>query len=234
MNVLLEAADGFNQHAAKRIGHVHDKPVFVSADIENQPAAAHEIHGRAGAGALAFLPRAATAERGRSGEAGEGALERRHQVPPPVLRTTSPTPLCSAGEENPHFSCTKIPAKPGLLVVGFAIAEFHRHGFTSDLHQNIRICCISQFVGFSMRKFSTVELLRVLKTVTRAAARAPVTITQHRKPRFVLMAVEDFDRLQMKNADPRRSLRISETPPRLRRMMEAGLDRIIARETRSR
>ena len=79
-----------------------------------------------------------------------------------------------------------------------------------------------------MRKFSTVELLRDLKTVTHAAARAPVAITQHRKPRFVLMALEDFDRLQAKNADPRRSYRISETPPRLRQMMEAGLNRIIA------
>ena len=77
-------------------------------------------------------------------------------------------------------------------------------------------------------KFSTVELLRDLKTVTHAAARAPVAITQHRKPRFVLMALEDFDRLQAKNADPRRSYRISETPPRLRQMMEAGLNRIIA------
>jgi prevent-host-death family protein len=81
-----------------------------------------------------------------------------------------------------------------------------------------------------MRKFSTVELLRDLKTVTHAAARAPVAITQHRKPRFVLMALEDFDRLQTKNADPRRSFRVSETPPRLKRMMEAGLERIIARK----
>src|ERR1700731_3749827 len=97
--------------------------------------------------------------------------------------------------------------------------------------QNIRIFCISQQPGvFCMRKFSTVELLRDLKTVTHAAARAPVAITQHRKPRFVLMPLEDFDRLEAKNADPRRSFRVSETPPRLKRMMEAGLDRIIARK----
>lgn len=47
-----------------------------------------------------------------------------------------------------------------------------------------------------MREFTTVEVLRDLKTVTHAAARAPVAITQHRKARFVLMAIEDFERLR--------------------------------------
>jgi PHD/YefM family antitoxin component YafN of YafNO toxin-antitoxin module len=42
-----------------------------------------------------------------------------------------------------------------------------------------------------MRTFSTVELLRDLPTVTEAVARGPVAITRHRKPRYVLMAMED-------------------------------------------
>ena len=79
-----------------------------------------------------------------------------------------------------------------------------------------------------MRSFTTVELLRDLKTVTHAAARAPVAITQHRKARFVLMAVEDFMQLRERKADPRRAFRAKETPPQLRRMMEQGLDQIIA------
>ena len=76
-----------------------------------------------------------------------------------------------------------------------------------------------------MRSFSTVELLRDLKTVTHAASRAPVTITQHRKPRFVMMAVEDYERLS--NSDPHRVHRIEETPPELAKLTPEGLDRII-------
>ena len=76
-----------------------------------------------------------------------------------------------------------------------------------------------------MRQFSTVELLRDLKTVTHAAARAPIAITQHRKPRFVLMAIEDYEKMHG-NPDPRRVYRTSETPPELKAMLLEGLDRI--------
>lgn len=76
-----------------------------------------------------------------------------------------------------------------------------------------------------MRKFSTVELLRNLKTVTHAAARAPVAITQHRRPRFVLMAVEDYERVR-RNSDPRKVYRTHETPPELKKLLLEGLDRI--------
>jgi PHD/YefM family antitoxin component YafN of YafNO toxin-antitoxin module len=79
-----------------------------------------------------------------------------------------------------------------------------------------------------MRVFSTVELLRDLKTVTHAAARAPVTITQHRKSRFVLMAVEDFERLKHAAADSRKAYRSEETPAELADILMEGLDRIIA------
>ncbi|HUK59596.1 MAG TPA: type II toxin-antitoxin system prevent-host-death family antitoxin [Stellaceae bacterium] len=79
-----------------------------------------------------------------------------------------------------------------------------------------------------MKEFSTVDLLRDLKTVTHAATRAPVTITQHRKPRFVLMAVEDFDRLRTALRDPRKSYRVADTPPELARLLVDGLDAILA------
>jgi PHD/YefM family antitoxin component YafN of YafNO toxin-antitoxin module len=78
-----------------------------------------------------------------------------------------------------------------------------------------------------MRAFSTVELLRDLKTVAHAATRAPVAITQHRKTRFVLMAIEDFDRLQNANPDPRKAYRIEETPPELAKLISEGLQNII-------
>jgi hypothetical protein len=78
-----------------------------------------------------------------------------------------------------------------------------------------------------MREFSTVDLLRDLKTVTHAAAREPVAITQHRKRRFVLMAIEDFQRLSVGGKDPRKAYRVDETPPELASLLVTGLDRII-------
>ena len=79
-----------------------------------------------------------------------------------------------------------------------------------------------------MREFTTVELLRDLKSVTHAAARAPVAITQHRKARFVLMAIEDFERLRTAIPDPRKAYLTRETPPELAELLGEGLDRIIA------
>ena len=78
-----------------------------------------------------------------------------------------------------------------------------------------------------MRSFSTVDLLRDLKTVTHAASRSPVTITQHRKPRFVMMAIEDFEKLQNPYPDPRKVYRVEETPPELAKLISEGLQRII-------
>jgi hypothetical protein len=77
-----------------------------------------------------------------------------------------------------------------------------------------------------MRQFTTVELLRDLKTVAHAAARAPVAITQHRKPRFVLMAVEDFEKMRNPHPDPRRAYYTSETPPELAKLLLDGLKEI--------
>jgi prevent-host-death family protein len=78
-----------------------------------------------------------------------------------------------------------------------------------------------------MRAFSTVDLLRDLKTVTHAAAREPVAITQHRKPRFVLMAIEDFERLRAAGTDPRKAYWVEETPPELADLLTAGVDQIV-------
>ena len=82
-------------------------------------------------------------------------------------------------------------------------------------------------MGDPMREFSTVDLLRDLKTVAHAAARAPVAITQHRKPRFVLMAIEDYERLKANHPDPRQAYRTEETPAELAEILIAGLDRIV-------
>ena len=62
-----------------------------------------------------------------------------------------------------------------------------------------------------MRTFSTVDLVRDIKEVTHAATREPVAITHHRRARYVLMAIEDYERLA-KAADPRRAYGPGEAP----------------------
>lgn len=74
-----------------------------------------------------------------------------------------------------------------------------------------------------MRTFTTVDLLRDLKTVTHAAAREPVAITQHRKPRFVLMAIEDYEQLADRAKDPRRALSTADMPAEVAAIFDAAL-----------
>ena len=59
-------------------------------------------------------------------------------------------------------------------------------------------------------KFSTGELVRNVGDVTHAASQDPVVITQHRKPRFVLMTKELYD--FMRSKDPRRVIRTGDVP----------------------
>ena len=61
-----------------------------------------------------------------------------------------------------------------------------------------------------MKSFSTGDLSRKIGDVTHAASQAPVTITQHNKPRYVMMSVETFRRL-----DPRRVYSVDNTPPEI-------------------
>jgi prevent-host-death family protein len=57
----------------------------------------------------------------------------------------------------------------------------------------------------SMRSFTTHDLNKQVGDVTDAAAKAPVIITRHRKPRFVMMSYEHYQRIR-ETADPRRGV----------------------------
>ncbi|MFZ2872065.1 type II toxin-antitoxin system Phd/YefM family antitoxin [Zavarzinia sp.] len=74
-----------------------------------------------------------------------------------------------------------------------------------------------------MKEFSTVELVRDIRTVTIAANRAPVAITQHRKPRYVLMSVEDFERLA-RQADSQRAYGPGEAPAEVADLFAEAID----------
>ena len=77
-----------------------------------------------------------------------------------------------------------------------------------------------------MRRFSTVDLDKNLGDVKAIAAREPVIITEHRKDRFVMMAIEDFERLR-REGDPQRSYGVGETPPDLATRFVAEIDRAV-------
>ena len=77
-----------------------------------------------------------------------------------------------------------------------------------------------------MRRFSTVELDKNLGDVKASAARGPVIITEHRKDRFVMMAIEDFERL-LRQVDPQRVYLAGETPPELAKRFIGEIDRVL-------
>jgi prevent-host-death family protein len=63
-----------------------------------------------------------------------------------------------------------------------------------------------------MTAFSTSDLSRKSGDIIAAALRAPVTITQRRKPRLVLLSIEEFNRLRARRDDPRKVHTIGTMP----------------------
>jgi prevent-host-death family protein len=61
-----------------------------------------------------------------------------------------------------------------------------------------------------MLKFPSTDLKQSLGDVFAAAAQSPVAITRHNKPRFVLMAIEAYERHLA--ADPRRTQALADAP----------------------
>ena len=76
-----------------------------------------------------------------------------------------------------------------------------------------------------MRSFTTHDLNKQVGDVTDAAAKAPVVITRHRKPRFVMMSYEHYQRIRA-TADPRRAYGVGETPPDIADLFADALDRL--------
>jgi prevent-host-death family protein len=72
-----------------------------------------------------------------------------------------------------------------------------------------------------MKQFSTADLARRVGDVTHAASQAPVTITHHNKPRYVLMSVEAFERL-----NPQRAYSIDDIPDEVAEWLLPGLDKL--------
>lgn len=76
-----------------------------------------------------------------------------------------------------------------------------------------------------MRAFTTHDLNKQVGEVTDAAAKSPVMITRHRKPRFVMMSYEHYQQLKG-NTDPRRAYGPGETPKDVADLFASELDRL--------
>ena len=63
----------------------------------------------------------------------------------------------------------------------------------------------------AMRTFTTVDLNKHIGDVTDAARRGPVFITHHKKPRYVLLAIEDYEVLRSAH-DTRKAFTLETMP----------------------
>ncbi|WP_416067708.1 type II toxin-antitoxin system prevent-host-death family antitoxin [Rhizobium sp. ZK1] len=76
-----------------------------------------------------------------------------------------------------------------------------------------------------MRQFTTGNLNKQVGDVTDAAAREPVVLTKHRKPRFVLMSYEHYERMRT-GGDPRQAHHVSEMSEEHRGLFLVEIDRL--------
>ena len=81
------------------------------------------------------------------------------------------------------------------------------------------------------QSFPAADLARNTGDILDAASRSPVTITKHRKPRFVLMSYERY--AAMTGRTDQQAHRLDDMPYDLKAAMIAGLDRDLA-QTRER
>jgi PHD/YefM family antitoxin component YafN of YafNO toxin-antitoxin module len=77
-----------------------------------------------------------------------------------------------------------------------------------------------------MKSYALSELVRNTSAVRHHAARAPVAITERNKPRFVLMAIEDFHDLVQRAERP---YRLADRPEEAE-LFVRRLDRAIAED----
>jgi len=69
------------------------------------------------------------------------------------------------------------------------------------------------------RIFTTADLSRHIGEVTHAASQSPITITHHNKPRYMMMSVADFERI-----NPQKSYSVEDLPQELAHMLLESID----------
>lgn len=74
-----------------------------------------------------------------------------------------------------------------------------------------------------MKQFAAGELTRNTGDLFEAATVAPVAITKHRKPRFVMMSMERFEALTSGKGS-QVALDVSDMPDELGKLLDKGLE----------
>lgn len=64
-----------------------------------------------------------------------------------------------------------------------------------------------------MRQFTTADLNKQVGAITDVARREPVLITHHRKPRYVLMSVEEYEKLSGRDLEDHQQAFTLDTMP---------------------
>jgi prevent-host-death family protein len=72
-----------------------------------------------------------------------------------------------------------------------------------------------------MRYFPSTDLKQTLGDVLDAASHEPITITKHKKPRYVLMSIRDYE--QRFKKDERQAFAVEEMPAEHLAMLETAL-----------
>ncbi|UXS05493.1 type II toxin-antitoxin system prevent-host-death family antitoxin [Agrobacterium tumefaciens] len=76
-----------------------------------------------------------------------------------------------------------------------------------------------------MRRFTMSDLNKQVGDATDAASREPIVLTKHRKPRFVLMSYEHYERLRS-GGDRRKPHRATDMPDEHVELFSAEIDRL--------
>ena len=82
----------------------------------------------------------------------------------------------------------------------------------------------------TQKNFTASDLTRNTGEILHAASIAPITLTNHGKPRHVIMSVEEFERL--KNAgNTQLAFRSDEMPQELHEELMTGIDQVLDETT---
>ncbi|MGD0635622.1 MAG: type II toxin-antitoxin system prevent-host-death family antitoxin [Beijerinckiaceae bacterium] len=76
----------------------------------------------------------------------------------------------------------------------------------------------------ALQEFPAASMTRDPVAIKEAARKGPVAITEHKRPRFVLMSYADYLALTAKTTDPRRSLKTNAIPDDLKALALEALN----------
>ncbi|KXV60462.1 MULTISPECIES: type II toxin-antitoxin system prevent-host-death family antitoxin [Acetobacter] len=74
-----------------------------------------------------------------------------------------------------------------------------------------------------MKQFAAADLTRNTGDLFEAAAVAPVAITKHRKPRFVVMSMERYETLTNQDKGSQKAYAVGQMPQDVAALFEQGL-----------